>query len=961
MAASVPPNPRLGKSQALNIGQANTQRITNLIPNVATELSPVTIYQPSSSFTFGATPGNPPVTVQDSYGVWVAPDLNGDGSIWYATVECFGGGGGGGGGNATQGGGGGGGGEYAREDQYPITPGASYVYVVGLAGVGGLNNGSSSVNPGSAGANGGLTIFDIQGLGLAGGVVANGGQGGDATSIGVGGNGGSGSVNTVHFNGGNGGNNTGGSGSDNPVDLAQASGMFVGNTLNTNIIKTWHIMNDSNFSSATRNDATGNGKTATWTNFSGSFITAELNPAAPAQVPAYTAAAGVYGPNQTTAGWTSLFNPKSVTTPAARLDANVPGFGGTRITVSGWIQAPSIGTWGNTATSSFAVIASNSTNINFASFKGYALYLFKVNSTTWQLYAQVGNGTTRYTINSGSIPPTPGTWYYVVMTYNSGLLSLYVNGSLVSSTTTTGYTSVPGGAFGSEMGMDPSTSTNWFFGAVSNFWWAFDCLTATGVSQAFGVTAPTGGAGGGASGGPSANGGNGSSGAGATGGAGGTPATQPASLQAYTTQAMGGFSGSNANSTNGSPLTPAGGPYGGGGGACGDMTSPPTLQTLVIPFQSAASYAGVDAAVGPGTPYNVGQQARPAAGLNTLLYAGGQASDIASGSKNTVLLLPAGLNKMLGGALGTYTIENIYLTLTNANPNNAVNTILEVGYSTTDTVLPQTYNGASLVDYIGAIPIEIGSGTITYDLAPSGFATQLTGQGGGSIATALILGPGANPTFDAFNSPTGPEFYASIYGPGAYDTFGNPLYPYLTITYQKTLTIQTGSDAATGAIVINQTSNSIPVAFVEPFSGSDAAGNQFAQGFTGPINTFDPSVLSPGLFKPEIWHTPSITLSGWAQTSGNMLLRYRLLPTGDLQLCGDIGGPAIVGNPTLFTLPSAYFTTHIMGFTICRFAGTLSATDDGIGQVSAAGAVQVFGCAGATRLIFNAVIPLSAT
>lgn len=923
MTASVPPNPKLGKSQALNIAQATTTRLASLIPNVATELSPVTIYQPGAgSITFGVAPGEPP-SVVDSYGVWVAPDLNGDGSTWYATVECFGAGGGGGGGNIAQGGGGGGGAEYAREEQYPIQPGTSYAYVCGLQGSGGFNNSGGTGGQGTAGTSGTTTVFDLAGVGLAGGVVANGGGGGDMTSVGIGGLGGTGSGNSIHFDGGDGGTNVSGNGSDNPVALASTSGMFVGNTLDSLIIPTWYIMNDVRGPS-NRNDATGNGHTGTWTNFtSPGFFTGGTNPPqAPAQVPAYTSTAGTYGPNATTAGWISAFYEKAASSASARFTANVPGFSGTRLTVSCWVQA-SQGTWGNTPAGTFAVVAANSTNLTFASFKGYALYFFN-NAGTWQVYAQVGNGTTRYTINSGAMPPTPGTWYHVVMTYDTGLLSLYVNGSLVASTTTTGYTSVPAGAFNTCLGLDPHVTSGWFFGSISNIWWATDCATSTLVNQAFGLTAATGGAGGGASGGPSAAGGNGASASGAAGGNGGTPAIQPASLIDVTTAAMGGFSGANANSTNTSPLTPSGGPYGGGGGGSGDMASPPALTTLTYQFPAAATYAGVDAQAGPGSPYNTNQQANPSSGVNTLLYAGGLASDTSSGSKNSLLLLPAGIQAAIGSA--TYTITNVLLTVTNAFPANPVESVLEIGYSS-DTTLPQTYTGASLIDYVAAIEIPPGAGTITYDLTQTTLPAELAN----GTATALVLGPGNNPTFDAYNAPTGPQFYASVYGPGAFDTSNNPLYPYLTVILQKTITTQQGSGGASGGIiVISVNSGETPVAFVEPFAGTDAGGNQYAQGFTGPVTAWDPSNITPGGFTPETWHSVAPN-TGWAASgSGYNGFWVRLNPDGFAEAVFDLTAGAGVTTTVVAAgvISSAYYPSGAAGGvnagTVCPY-GTLPA------------------------------------
>ncbi len=983
MSASMPRDPRLGKSQALNIAQGTTTRLSSLIPNVATQLSPVTVYTPGAPGGAGnellAAPGHP-VTVSSSYGVWVAPDVNGDGSTWYATVECFGGGGGGGAGNSTQGGGGGGGAEYAREDQYPIEPGKSYVYVVGLPGSGGFSNTAGNPGQGTAGTTGGTTVFDLAGLGLAGGVVANGGQGGDQTSIGIGGTGGNGSNNTIHYNGGNGGTNVSGNGSDNPISLSQISGMFVGNTLNPSIITTWYIMNDSALANS-RNDATGNNHGANWLNITApGFTTGGTNPPqAPAQVPAYTSPAGTWGPNQTTAGWVSEFNVKSTSQASARVNANVPGFDGSRLTVSCWIQAPAAATWGNTANGSIAVIASNSQHPHTNSLQGYALYLLQEGTPSapaWNLQANVGNGFSLTQASGGTIAATPGTWYYIVMTYNAGTLKIYVNGALIQSAVSSGYTSVPGGPYNSRLGLDPAATANWFFGNISNIWWATDCATATMITQAYGLTPATGGAGGGASGGPSAQGGNGISASGATAGAGGTPPTQPTSVASNTTAARGGYAGSNFHTSNPSPSAPSGGSYGGGGGGCGSSAAPPALTTLTYPFTAAATYAGTDATSNPSNPYNTNQQANPTSGLNTLLYAGGLASDAASGSKNSVLLLPKGLSQTI--STSGHTITAVLLTLTNAYPNNPVESILEVGYSN-DTTLPQTYTGSSIAGHVGAVEIPPGAGTITYDLTQTGLATHLAN----GTATALVIGPGASPTINAYNAPTGPQFYSSIYGPGAYDTSGNPQYPYLTILYEPTSGAQQGSNAAGGGILVTNVDNKhAPVAFIQPYAGTDvngnnyaagltapvtvqngntpvawiqpvagtdvhgnnyapgytgavttqsgntpiavvqpvpgvdAQGNTYAAGVTGPITAYDPTVTTPGSLLPEVWKSMSLINSWKNQGGGDLSCQYRMLPTGSIEICGTLNtNGGTVTSRTFFTLPSAYWpVTTFHGF-----------------------------------------------
>jgi hypothetical protein len=342
--ASVPPNPNLGKSQALNISQVTSQRLATLVPTLPTVLSPVTVYQPGPS---GGTVGDEliasagqPVDVAGSYGVWIAPDFYGNGQEYYVQVECFGAGGGGGGGNSGSGGGGGGGGEYACEPQYPVKPGESYSYVVGLPGTGGVNN-TTQVNPGSAGINGGTTIFDtdsgINANSLANGVVANGGQGGDQTSVGIGGAGGTGSTNTIHFNGGAGGTNGSVNGSDNPLSFAVVSGMFVGNSLSTSVISDWIITNDAPPTGGKLNDNTGGENWGYVSNYSsgsgGIGLTLEAV-ATPTQIPAYASSANPPTQNNATvAGLVARAAVGSLSHFTSQVTANAV-FSGNLLTIS---------------------------------------------------------------------------------------------------------------------------------------------------------------------------------------------------------------------------------------------------------------------------------------------------------------------------------------------------------------------------------------------------------------------------------------------------------------------------------------------------------------------------------------------------------------------------------------------------------------------------------------------------
>lgn len=901
--ASVPPKPSLTKSTALAKTQATLVRLQALLPTTVTELSPVTVYEPS------ATPGDllsAPTAVLPNiagfYGVWTAPDVN-NGQPYQIQVECFGPGGGGGGGISTAGGGGGGGGEYVCEPNLTVSPNVNYSYVVGVSGTGGCNN--SSAELAQQGTSGSQTVFDLAGLTIPGGVIANPGQPGDIGSTGIGGPGGTGSVNTIHADGGQGGTNQSSSGSDNPLTFAQTSGLFVGNTLSTSIIQGWYVLNDTSFS--TMNDSTGRSRTAAITNMAPGGIGPNRTPA-PAQVPAYTAAADAPKfPNATVVNSNVQFKMGSNTSASAKVQAPAFSMGGTKITVSAWIQPDASGTWGDNAASGVGTIAANSENYFFLNhgFSGYGLFMLNGGTSAnpaWRLYFRVGNSLLANNVNV-SLPPVPGTWTYVVGTFNSGTITLYVNGSSVG-TQAAGFSTLPNGDYNTAIGQSPEATVNWYFGYMSNVWFATDCATSALPAQAFGSISPTGGAGGGSSGSPGGTGGMGASALGTSGGAGGTAPSIPASLLSTRSAGSSGTAGGNAGSSSTGTANP-----GAGGGGAGDMAASPASVTLQIPFTTAATYNGVDAA-NPGAPYSSNQQTASGG-----LFTGGLSSDSASGSKNTMLLMQSGLAKTLGS--GAWTIQQIFLTFTNANPANTVDTILEFAYSN-DTSLPQSYTGASATEYVGNALIPAGASTVTYDLTNSDLAAHILA----GTATALIFGPTDNPTFDAYNVTTGAQFYCEIYGVGATDQFGNPLQPFLTVVLQQTLTTQTGDNGGTGAILLTQITNAgQPVAFVQPFAGTDSSGNAYGAGFTGPISGWNPATSTPGNFTPDTWHTVGNGTTGAGSTLGSGFtvqsgqpLQFVLGADGLVKLNGvlDCASGTAEGSPTtLFTLPAAWRPNRI--------------------------------------------------
>lgn len=900
---ATPPKPNLLKTTALVQGTLANSRLTALMPTVPSKYSPVTVYQ-------AGTPGvgaqlSAPTSVFPAgsgyYGVWTAPDLN-SGKPYTVQVECFGGGGGGGGGSATTGGGGGGGAEYACEPFYPVQPGKSYAWVVGVPGSAGTanNNGNQAATAGGAG---GLTVFDIAGTGVAGGVVAHGGAGGDAGNTGLGGDGGSGSANTVAYAGGAGGTDlpgtgggTGGQGgTDNPVSLYTAG-------LLSQTPVAWYILNDAS-SNGQVNDDSGNGNQASLSGPGGNTI-AFGQPGASPQVPAYAAAPNApSAPNPTTVSTRAQFPLTSLTTSAGCILTPGIYFQGRAVTISGWVTCDPSGTWGNTAAGSRAVIAANTSGYTGGSDAGGALYLRNTGSRanpSWTLNWYCGNDATSLTIST-ALPAVPGTAYYVVGVFDDGAMTLYVNGTSVA-TGSAGFSSLPGGDYSMTLGLSPLQSSDWFFGFMSNVWIANGALSAGGVTQAYSGsgsgTSTEGGAGGGASGGPAAAGGAGAAGSGSSGGAGGTAATQPAADIGLNTPASAGIAGAAGGSGN-SGIT--GAPGAGGGGAGSSLSTPPDIVTITVPFVTAASYCGTDAlgsaSAGPLTgsvtspaasadispvitftqagtytgywtvtlagtvgtadadnfAVMLNSAARVAASVNagatgayaqvpftvtvnagdtiavasvgtattgalyeaTLsvvgggaagsvynpviqgttgrLFTGGQASDVASGSKNSLLIVPPGLAASLRN--GSYVVTRVTLTVSNANPLAAQAALLQVGWSG-DTFLPLVYGGGDIAGSAGVVEIPAGSATVTADLTESQIGAYL--QNGS--ATALVLGPGFTPGAAAYSAATAADFYTAVYGPGATDSAGNSLAPYLTITYAQSTTVQQGSPGGAGGI-----------------------------------------------------------------------------------------------------------------------------------------------------------------
>jgi hypothetical protein len=403
------------------------------------------------------------------------------------------------------------------------------------------------------------------------------------------------------------------------------------------------------------------------------------------------------------------------------------------------------------------------------------------------------------------------------------------------------------------------------------------------------------------------------------------------------------------------------------------------VTTLSENITSAATYNGIDGSQ-PGSLYNPNQQ-----GTQGTLVAGGQASDPVTGSKNSILLLPPGLQKTLSGK----TIVDCYLTVYNANPSNTINPVLEVSYSA-DTSTPSIYQAsqAYTAGITAAVPYILENTTAAQNISlmnsGNGVATSFTAALETGAATAIVLGPGgtaaASPTFDAYNAPAANYFFASIYGPGATSSLGQSLAPTLTIVYAPTGTPQQGQTGGNGQLIITLATNEgFPVVSIQPYQAQDTAGNFVSQGITvlattnndtqdlipsGGISAFHPGG-APGFYEPELWQPISLFAASWGGVAGYPA-GYRFTPTGDIQLCGRVTATGTGSN--IFTLTSEYVALlsamqNLLYAPVCVLIGT-AATGAGYARLvlSPAGVVSIAGltnAAGNALALDGAIFPVS--
>lgn len=847
---------------------------------------------------------------------------------------------------STAPGGGGGGGEYACETDYPVTPGEAYTYALPEYALGGRQT-----NPGDTG---GATIFDLHGFGIEGGVVANGGQGGQFG--GSPGAGGTGSGNAVHFDGGAGGGSSAGIATDNPLGFPNmAPGLDY-----------WLTLDESANTSTPLLHA--GGQDSSFKRYAGPGSSAGASAAVhnPLQVPASRLPG-------TAAGNCWRFALGS-TSKGATLMADSIRSGSSAITASVWIRgdisASSSTDWGNAT----ATLLTNRGSNNFTSANtGYLVYLLN-----GVLHANIGIGSARIDMAGPAISAVDGNWHQIVLSYDgsAGVCTLYVDGAVYQ--TRTGFTGIAAwGDLPDQVAGSYGLSANYFKGFMSNPWvsqsfGAGGAITATQVAQVYGTLTSTGGGGGGASGGSA---GTGSAGGSATGTSGGAAGSATAAATNITTGSNAGSPGV-AQGTNG--LGYAVGGNGGGGSGAGAAignANNGTLYSITETAQRSATYTGMDASASGGDLFslsddlfNDGDTIPDQTTSTALCVTGGKPENPVNGTMNSILQFPpigklvttdgSPLNALSGGVGLKWMIDSMYLTLT-INTTNAANIAISVGHAAelptelTDTEL-STYTDVAVAPIIFSIPAGDAGRQVSLNLG--GAAGPIEGLLASSDNVFLIIGTLRGSLLDDFNNkpfdygnggytdPENAEWYCEFYGTGTDQALQDAS---LSVNYYLANGgggSPPGSGGAGGAGYIKISylnPEGTPITTILPNAATDGGGNGLASGVTTDgLQTWQPGTNPKQL---ETWHnlTPLKGAAGNLPTTN--VLRYKRIPGNMVMLQMTLiyaAGNYITLNANIASLPPLYAPSQQVEFA----AGTYvqSGTQHGVRcSISTGGVIGV--------------------
>ena len=370
----------------------------------------------------------------------------------------------------------------------------------------------------------------------------------------------------------------------------------------------------------------------------------------------------------------------------------------------------------------------------------------------------------------------------------------------------------------------------------------------------------TGGASGGNSGNPTANGNNGASSTSSSG------APQPA---AQTGSGRGGAGG--ANTANGN----AGGSPGAAGGGAGSGTAGGNFSKSYQCKQSR-SYYGADASNG---------DANGTRNSNGTIWQGGETATGggANGTQKCAFIFPS-----VTADLSGVTITEVDLAITNEHSwyGSGITVQLKEWLASQGTSLPGSWNG-------------LGSPVLTqYSQDEGSRKTVALFSNAGNLFADLKSGAGIG--FAMGPGPTAYDLYYYGYFNGAINSNSGPVMTIIGTTGSGFNTAGNGSD---GQVKITYASSSSIVFALSAVAGSDANGNSYGVGYTGPTQNFNPSTGNT----PETWHTLT-PASGFTNQSGQPL-QYMLDSNGIVHINGVItcsSGTAEGSPVTLFTIPAGW-------------------------------------------------------
>lgn len=368
----------------------------------------------------------------------------------------------------------------------------------------------------------------------------------------------------------------------------------------------------------------------------------------------------------------------------------------------------------------------------------------------------------------------------------------------------------------------------------------------------------------------------------------------------------------------------ANGSNGGGGGGCGAATQS-QQGTSTFRLVSSATYYGSDG----GSPN--GQRS------TGTMYQGGETASGGSfnGTQKSLGVISGNPSSVLAGV----SVDTVSLRLECLHSwyNSGLTVVL--GYNNR-TSLPGSWDGG---DITAVKSFGMAQGIKTIDLSGVGLGAAL----GSGAARSITIGPGP-----AFNL----NYYGFFYGAGG----SNSENPLITVTWHTGSTPVKAGNGANGRVDITYTTSSLLVGALSPIGGTDAAGNGFGIGYTGPVQAFQPAAV-PAI--AEVWHDLPPGANGWGLGTGGWK-KYRMLSTGSVELSFSL---RLIGTKTDNTnifgagaLPSGYQPANNKYLPCIVNQNALSSNWPQTIRVNTDGSISIAGvnATTVTQLDFHGTVPL---